>query len=185
MLDMGPYYLTALVSLLGPAVSVAAITGRAFEERVVTSEPRRGERISVEVNTHQIGTIRFSGGAAASISMSFDVWKTDQPRLEIHGTEGSLSCPDPNNFGGSVKLYRPGMEDWEIRRTGHLLYRDNSRGLGLSEMVSAIGEKRPHRASGELAVHVLDTMLAFDRSSAEGRQIELTSTCNQPAVIQV
>lgn len=185
MLDMGPYYLTALVSLLGPAVSVAAITGRAFEERVVTSEPRRGERISVEVNTHQIGTIRFTGGAAASISMSFDVWKTDQPRLEIHGTEGSLSCPDPNNFGGSVKLYRPGMEDWEIRRTGHLPYRDNSRGLGLSEMVSAIGEKRPHRASGELAVHVLDTMLAFDRSSAEGRQIELTSTCNQPAVIQV
>src|ERR1700694_5800049 len=112
LFDMGPYYLTALISLLGPAHRVTASTGMAYTERIATSKEQFGARLPVEVATHISGVIDFDNGAIATLITSFDVWKHNLPNLEIHGTEGSLSVPDPNTFGGVVKLHRAGSNQW-------------------------------------------------------------------------
>jgi predicted dehydrogenase len=102
------------------------------------------------------------------------------PRIEVHGTEGSLSVPDPNGFGGPVKVFRPGYEDWREVPLTHG-YAENSRGIGAADMAYAIRSGRPHRASGELAYHVLDVMLSFQEASEKGRHVKVASTCRQPA----
>jgi len=183
MLDMGPYYVTALVNCIGPAKRVAGATGSALEERTITSEKKYGKRVPVETPTHLAGTIDFANGAIGTIVMSFDVWASRLPRIEIHGTEGSLSVPDPNTFGGPVKLYRPGDKEWlDIPVYTHC-YTDNSRGLGVADMALAVVADRQQRASGELAAHVLDIMLAFEESSTSGGSVVLSTTCNQPAAL--
>ena len=185
MLDMGPYYLTALVNLVGPIKAVSAMTRKTFDTRLITSEPLNGTVIDVETTTHLTGNLLFDNGAVGTITTSFDVWKSDQPRIEIHGSLGSLSCPDPNTFGGPVKLFRQGSEEWiDLPLFSHP-YAENSRGLGLADMASAIEKDRPHRASGALAAHVLDVMLAFDRSSERGSRIDMTTTCDKPAAMPV
>jgi predicted dehydrogenase len=110
---------------------------------------------------------------------SFDVWRANLPCIEIHGTEGSLSVPDPNGFGGEVKIFRPGYEDWQSIPHSHG-YAEQSRGLGLAEMASSIRKKREHRANGELAYHVLDAMHAFLDSGRTNTRIKLKSNCKQP-----
>ena len=111
MFDMGPYYLTALVSLMGPVTRVAGLTRATFPERLITSEARFGEIIEVNTATHIAGILEFSGGAIATMVMSFDVWGHTMPCIEIHGTEGSLSVPDPNGFGGGLPSAYPRMGD--------------------------------------------------------------------------
>ena len=180
MLDMGPYYLTALVNLLGPIRRISGEAVTPFPERLITSEPKNGERITVETPTHLAGTAAFVNGAIASVVMSFDVWKHTLPRIEVHGTEGSLSVPDPNGFGGPVRLFRVGDEDWRDVDTGNFAYADNSRGVGLADMAGAIIDNRAHRANGELAYHVLEAMLAFEQSSETGRAVDIESTCSRP-----
>ena len=185
MLDMGPYYLTALVNLVGPVRAVSAMTRKTFDTRLISSEPLNGTVIHVETTTHLTGNLLFDNGAVGTITTSFDIWKSDQPRIEIHGSLGSLSCPDPNTFGGPVKLFRQGSEEWiDLPLFSHP-YAENSRGLGLAEMASAIVKNRPHRASGALAAHVLDVMLAFDRASESGSRIDMTTTCEKPAAMPV
>ena len=182
MFDMGPYYLTALVSLMGPVTRVAGLTRATFPERLITSEARFGEIIEVNTATHIAGILEFSGGAIATMVMSFDVWGHTMPCIEIHGTEGSLSVPDPNGFGGTVKIFRPGQSDWaEVPLA--FGYAENSRGLGVADMAAAIQSGRPHRASGELAFHVLDVMLAFEEASTAGQYVNLKSTCKKPALL--
>ena len=174
LFDMGPYYLTALVRLLGRAESVMAYASRAYEERVITSKPRCGEVIPVKVDTHHAGIVRFANGALITVCMSFDVWKHEMPRIELYGTDGSLSVPDPNCFGGPVCLAT--SEKREYTEQSLLSpYFDNSRGIGLSEMALAVKEKRPANASGKLALHVLEIMEAFCVSAKEGRMIMLES----------
>jgi len=183
MLDMGPYYLTTLVNCIGPAKRVMGSTGAAFEERTITSEKKRGKKVAIETPTHVTGVIDFVNGAIATIVTSFDVWASGLPRIEIHGTKGSLMAPDPNTFGGPVKLYRPGDKEWlDIPVYTHC-YAENSRGVGVADMALAIMADREHRASGELAAHVLDAMLAFEESSESGRSVMLSTTCNQPAAL--
>lgn len=184
MFDMGPYYLTALVSIIGPVKRVTGSTRITFPERTVTSKPKYGEKIKVEVPTHVTGLLEFANGAIGTIIQTFDVWSANLPRLEIYGTEGSLSLPDPNTFGGPVRVRRMGESEWQDVPLTHI-YSENSRGLGVADMAAAIQGQRPHRASGALANHVLDIMQAFHDAANEGKHIELTSTCERPAPLPV
>ncbi len=181
MLDMGPYYLTALVSLLGPVSSVYGRTGKAFDQRVCTAEATRGRVINVNTWTDYKGLMEFRCGATGLMVMSFDVFGSEVPRIEIHGTEGSLLVPDPNTFGGPVKLFRRGEREAMEIPLYISPYAMNSRGIGLADMASGILENRPHRASGELASHVLDVMLAFEDSAETGAAAAVASSPGRPA----
>ena len=179
MFDMGPYYLTALVFLLG---SVQRVTGSArisFPERIATSPALLGHRITVDIPTHIAGVLDFSSGAVGTLITSFDVWSHSLPRIEIYGTEGSMSVPDPNTFVGPVKVRRAGAQEWtEVPLT----HSDKvGRGIGVADMAYALRSGRPHRASGDLAYHVLDLMHAFHDASASGRHVKVKSKVKQPA----
>ncbi len=179
MLDMGPYYLTALVHLLGPIKRVTGSTKTTFPQRTITSQPHYGEVIDVDVTTHLASVVDFVSGAVGTLIMSFDVWSHTLPRIEIYGSEGSLSVPDPNHFRGPVKVRRAGADAWsEIP----LSYSSEvGRGIGVADMAYAIQSQRLNRVSGALAYHVLDVMLAADEASASGQHINIASTVDRPA----
>jgi predicted dehydrogenase len=179
MFDMGPYYLTALVSLLGPVVRVAGATRITRTERTITSQPRYGEVMNVEVPTHVAGLLDFAAGPIATIITTFDVQASTLPPIEIYGTAGTLAAPDPNTFGGPVKVRLAAESEWkEIAVTRP--YTENSRGLGLADMAEGIRSGRAHRANGDLAYHVLDIMHAIHDASTESRHVLLESTCVRP-----
>jgi predicted dehydrogenase len=180
MFDMGPYYLTTLVSLLGPVTRLSGVARKSFVERIATSEARRGERLPVEVPTHYAATLEFESGPIATLLISFDVWAHNLPRIEIYGSEGSLSVPDPNTFGGPVQLKLSGDSDWRDVPLTHP-YAENSRGLGASDMALALAEGRPHRASGELALHVLDLMESVEEAFVTGQYVKPRTTARRPA----
>ena len=177
MLDMGPYYITALVNILGPVKRVAGITTKAFEERIATSEARAGLRIPVKVTTHLTGVMEFANGAIITMIMSFDMWRHSLPCIEIYGTEGSMKVPDPNGFGGPVAV-APKGGGWE---EFPLAFPNNARMIGVVDMARAIRSGRPHRASGDLTYHVLELMTAFDKSSQTGQHTEIQSMIERPA----
>lgn len=179
MFDMGPYYLTALVALLGPIRRVTGSARISFPQRTITSEKKHGQKVDVEVPTHVTGIMDFASGAIGTITTSFDVWSSDAPCIEIFGSEGTLAVPDPNCFGGPVRIRPKGAESWqEVPLSSG--FEQNGRGIGPSDMAAAILSNRPHRASGELAYHVLDAMHAFHDASETGKHVNLKSTCEQP-----
>ncbi len=180
MLDMGPYYLTALVQLLGPAVSVIG-TGRISRpQRTIRSEPHRGEVIDVAAPTHTSAAIEFASGAIATLVTSFDVAATRYRFIEIYGTEGTLAVPDPNTFKGPV-LMRGVRDEWW--RDTELLAKTlpQQRGIGLGDMMWAMRSGRAHRASADLALHVLEIMDGALTSSEAGTRVPLTTTCERAA----
>ncbi|MBO2945328.1 Gfo/Idh/MocA family oxidoreductase [Paenibacillus sp. F411] len=176
MFDMGPYYLTALVQLMGPIRTVAGMTSKAFEKRVITSEKKKGAEIPVEIPTHVTGTLAFESGAIATMITSFDIFGgSSLPPIEVHGTQGSLRVPDPNSFGGTVQYKKLGDEEWtEVPLIEGMAA--NGRGLGPADMAQAILEGRRHQASGELAYHVLEAMWAFHLSSGSGSFYDMKSS---------
>ena len=176
LFDMGPYYLTALVNLLGPIVRVSGSAKKSFDTRTITSEPLNGAVIPVDVPTHIAGVIDFAGGAVGTIITSFDVYSHTLPWIEIYGSEGTLRVPDPNTFGGPIYVKRFREEEWSAIP---LLkgYSENSRGLGITDMAEAITEGRPHRANGEMAYHVLDVMHGIHDASASGTYYAVKSGC--------
>jgi predicted dehydrogenase len=182
MFDIGPYYLTALVSMLGPVRRLTGSARISFPERLITSQPLAGTKIKVNTPTHVTGILDFVNGSVATVITSFDVWASNLPHIEIYGSEGSLSLPDPNTFGGAVQVKSAQDEGW---RDVPLLpgHTENSRGLGVSDMAAAIREDRPHRASGEMAFHVLDLMQSFEEASTSGHHIEIRSRCERPAAL--
>ena len=182
MLDMGPYYITALVNLLGPVKRVAGITSRARAERLVTSEPLKGTRIPVEVATHAAGTLEFASGAVISMVMSFDVARHRHQPIELYGAAGALSVPDPNHFGGDIEI-ATATEDWRKVPTEHAYADGNYRIIGAADMAQAIRSGRAHRASGDLAFHVLEVMEAVQRSADEGRHITIDTQPARPAML--
>lgn len=175
--DRGPYYLHALIHLLGP---VSRVTGSA---RVTWPERERGgELLKVNAPSHIAGLLDFANGAVCQFLMTADVYSTDLPHIEIYGSEGSLRCIDPNNFGGTLFMRRgegSAMEPVESQ----FGYNVNSRGVGVADMASAIKNKRMHRASGEMACHVVDIINAIHEASTENRHVALTTTCKQPAAL--
>jgi predicted dehydrogenase len=180
MFDMGPYYLTALVSLIGGIKAVSATTRVTFPTRTIKSEPKRGKVVQVETPTHIVAALEFANGAIAQITTSFDVWHSKLPNIELYGTEGSLLVPDPNGFGGQVWLRRAADADWSEVPLSHG-FASNSRGLGVMDMAYARAEGRSNRASGDLAYHVLDVMHACLESGAQGRKVTLESAAERPA----
>ncbi len=183
MLDMGPYYITDLVSLLGPVARVAGFSTMPQSERVITSEPKRNQRVPVRVATHVMGSMLFESGAVVQIGMSFDVSGHRHLPLELYGTEGSLIVPDPNFFGGEVQYLRRGEKTWAAMPVD-LPYADgNYRSIGLADMAYAIRNDRPHRASGDLALHVLEVMEAFEHAARGNRVVEIVSRVDRPAPI--
>jgi predicted dehydrogenase len=193
MMDMGPYYVTALVQLLGEAKATVGMTKKTFPTRTITSQPHYGEVVDVDIDTYLAGNILFSNGAIASIFTTFDVYYTNQARFEVYGTKGTLVVPDPNTFGGPVMLYRPEdhvrgpMVDPALRKldfnpyNGYkeiplmFDYRENSRALGLSDMCKAIETGRDWRANYQQQHHVLEILTSFSKSCEKGEYIPLTT----------
>ncbi len=183
MFDMGPYYLTALVNLLGPVKRVTGSTRVSFPEREITSKPKAGTVITVNTPTHVVGVLEFVSGAIATVVTSFDVWYSEMPNIELYGSMGTLSVPDPNTFGGPVQLRSAGAQRWNDIALTHA-YAANSRGVGIADMARALQTGRPARASGDLAYHVLDIMHAIHEASAHGCHVELTSQPARPEAMR-
>lgn len=183
MFDMGPYYLTALFTMLGSARRVTGSTAISFAQRTITSEKKNGQVIDVEVPTHVAGIIDLSSGAIATILTSFDVWAAELPRIEVYGSLGTLSVPDPNGFGGPVKMRLAGQDAFETVEIARP-YAENSRGLGVADMARAVREgKADHRASGSLALHVLEAMHGFHIASDSGRHYQMQSSFTAPTAV--
>jgi predicted dehydrogenase len=180
MLDMGPYYITALVNLIGPVARVAGITSRVRETRMISSEPLKGQSVAVDVATHVAGTLEFASGAVVSIATSFDVPRHRHTPIELYGTDAALAVPDPNRFGGPVDAARVG-EDWASIPLTHGFDDGNFRSIGVADMAHALRGGRAHRASGELALHVLEVMEAFQVSSETGRHVQIETRPERPA----
>lgn len=184
MFDMGPYYLTALVSLIGPAKTVCGMNSIPFRQRTITSQKKFGKVIDVKVPTHVTGTIEFKNGAIATVITSFDVWGSTLPRIEIYGTRGTLLVPDPNTFGGEVKIQTYFQNEFKEIPLTHI-YSENSRGLGVADMADALCTGRANIASGQLACHVLDIMHAFHTSAKRRTFIDLQTECARPEALKV
>lgn len=181
MFDMGPYYLTALVAMLGPITRVTGSTRVSYPERTITSQPKFGQKITVETPTHIAGVIDFASGPIGTILTSFDVKGNSLlPRIEVYGSEGTLVVPDPNGFGGQISIWRAGAREWSNIPLTHG-YADNARGVGAADMAKAVQTGRKHRANAEMAYHVLEAMHGFHDASDQGAHYVMKSTCEKPA----
>jgi predicted dehydrogenase len=181
LLDMGPYYLTALVFLLGPIRRVTGLAQTGAPSRVIGSGPREGSRFPVETETHVVALVEHENGAVVTLTMSYDA-RAEESSFELWGMEGTLALADPNYFGDEIGLRGEGLESFATvpPRAGPV---DAARGLGLADLVAAHAEGRPHRASGELALHVLDAMTGILAAAREGRMVELESRVERPRPI--
>ncbi|WP_433306869.1 Gfo/Idh/MocA family protein [Actinoplanes sp. CA-030573] len=178
LLDMGPYYLTALVQLLGPIRAVTGAASRPRSSRTIGSGPRQGTTIPVEIDTHVTGILEHTSGALSTITTSFDAVRTTASPIEIHGDRGSLAVPDPNKFDGDVRLFELGATEWRTLPPS-AGYTAAARGIGLLDQIAAAEP----RATGTLALHVLDAMTALLESAAAGRRRELTTTAERPPLV--
>ena len=181
MLDMGPYYIPDLVNLLGPVASVMAASATPQRERQIYSEPKRGQLMPVKVATHVAGILSFRSGALIQMTMSFDVPAHQHLPFELYGTAATLLVPDPNLFGGEIKTRTPVEKEWQSVPVTLPFADGNYRSLGVADLAGAILDNRPHRASGELALHVLEVMEGFARSSEAGHPIEMSTSVDRPA----
>ena len=156
--------------------------GKEIKHESISSQYQPFGTYPVNVTTHLTGVVKFKSGAVITVITSFDCYKHGHPPIEIYGSEGSLQVPDPNTFDGPVRVFKPGYDDWREVPLTHG-YSENNRSIGAADMAYALRSGRPHRASGELANHVLEIMLAFDRSSAAKREIALQTTCARPEAL--
>jgi len=195
VLDLGPYYIANLINLIGPVKRVAALTSMASETRTITSQPRAGEVIPVRTPTNIHALLEFENGATVTLSASWDVWSHRHANMELYGTDGSLFVPDPNFFGGTVeasgrnKEIKP-LEGWDhpfgINNQEHANGpRANYRTAGLADMAVAILDGRDARCSLDRALHGVDVMTSILQSGAEGRFVDLSTTCTQPQALGI
>lgn len=189
VLDIGPYYVTNLVQLLGPVERVVALASTPETERTILSEPRRGERIPVKTPTTIHALLQFASGAVVTMCTSWDVWGHGHKPMELYGTEASLDVPDPNFFGGDLILTRANAGQETVTPWKHPFgvanqdTRANYRTAGLADMAQAIGEKRPHRCSMELALHAVEVMTGILKAGESGAFVDMTTTCERPAAL--
>jgi predicted dehydrogenase len=180
--DMGPYYLTSLVHLLGPVVRVSGAARRSSRERTIATGPNAGTVLPVDVDTHITALLEHASGVASTVTVSFEVWGTRSPKFEVYGSLGTLAVPDPNRFSDPVEVLTAESGEWApVPESAG--YRDAGRGYGLADMAAAIAAGKPHRASGELAFHVLDIMESILTASTEHRVVELSSTVERPEAL--
>ncbi len=194
ILDMGPYYITNLVQLIGPVKSVTAMTTAAFATRTIGNGPRDGEVITVETPTNIHALLEFHNGAVVTVGVSWDVWAHRHPNMDLYGELASLYVPDPNFFGGDVTLTDEKGEKHILDHKGHpwsVHNQENHLGepisnyrcAGLADMVTAIEENRQHRCNIDLAVHVTEVMTSVLKAGAERTWVEMTTTCERPEYI--
>ncbi|MGZ9809010.1 Gfo/Idh/MocA family protein [Pseudoroseicyclus sp. H15] len=193
VLDLGPYYVTNLIQLIGPVKRVGAMASISFPERKIANGPREGEMLKVNTPTNIHAILEFENGAIVTLGASWDVWKHRHFNMELYGEEGSLYVPDPNFFGGHVEMSERGADVAEIAERGHPFgianqpkdapTQANYRCAGLADMATAIAEGRPHRCSLELAVHAVDVMTSILKSGETGEFVEMTTTCERPAAL--
>lgn len=194
VLDLGPYYVTNLIQLLGPVRAVAAMANATFATRTIGSGARQGETVPVDTPTNIHALLEFASGATVTLSASWDVWTHRHANMELYGTEGSIFVPDPNFFAGSVEIAEAGgasrMLAVEDHPFGKINMTDgggrdqaNYRCAGLADMASAIDEGREHRCNLDLALHVVDVMVSILKAGAEKRWVEMTTTCTRPAAL--
>ncbi len=183
LFDVGVYYITALVSLLGPVVKVSGSSTRPPSQRTVRAGPHAGSTFLVGTPTHVSALLEFSSGPVCTLIASFDVWATELPRLELYGSDGTLSVPDPNHFAGPARLNRAEDKSWTEVATDSP-YTDTLRGLGLAEMATALSKGRAPRASAEMAYHVLDVMASVLTSAERGRHMDIKSGCERPTPLR-
>jgi predicted dehydrogenase len=181
LLDMGPYYLSALIHFFGSVSRVTGIATRSSRVRTIETGPRAGTPLPVSIDTHVSALLEHANGVTSTVTVSFEVWKSRAPKFEVYGTEGTISVPDPNMFSDAVEA-AVRDQDWE-QVPDSAGYIDTGRGVGLADMAEAIQENRPHRASGRLALHVLEIMDAILRSSREKAVIEIDSTAERPEIV--
>lgn len=189
VLDLGPYYVSNLVQLLGPVKRVAAMSSSGRQERTITSQPRFGELISVETPTTIHAVLQFHSGAQITYCASWDVWQHGHSNMELYGLDGTLHVPDPNFFGGEVRMTEKGSfvnisEAWNhpFSKTNDRTFA-NYRTAGLADMAQAILENRPHRCSLEFSLHVVDVMTSILASGESGRFIDINTTCDRPEAL--
>ncbi len=193
VLDIGPYYITNLIQLLGPIASVAALSSTPRKERVIANGPRNGEKVPVKTPTTFHALLRFDSGAVVTLGTSWDVWQNGHAPMELYGEAGTVYVPDPNFFGGTVR-YTQGSKDvkklpaWNHpfgvpnQKHSHGMMA-NYRTAGLSDMALAIQSGRPHRCSLELALHAVDVMTAILKSGETGKFVAMQTTCERPAAL--
>lgn len=181
LLDMGPYYVSALVTLLGPVASVIGAASHTRDTRVIATGSRAGEHIPVTTDTHVSGILVHESGALSTLVMSFDAVATASANIEVHGENGSLMVPDPNHFSGEVKLHRLGGDTWETLPVS-AGYVDAARGIGLHDLALTAPGREP-RAGGKLAFHALDIMESLLRSAHTGQTVAIASTCRRPDAV--
>jgi predicted dehydrogenase len=182
LFDMGPYYLTALISLLGPVRKVGGFARKTYDRKMTTRPDNYGTMFGVEVPTYVSCTMEFASGAIANLTTSFDMHfpsgESNLPYLQIFGTEGVLTLPDPNKFDGPVLVRRPNGETAAMPLTHG--FTDNCRGMGLSDMAHGLETGEKHRADGGLAYHVLDVMSGILDSAARSEIRRIESSCDRP-----
>ncbi|MEM1286251.1 MAG: Gfo/Idh/MocA family oxidoreductase [Pseudomonadota bacterium] len=191
MLDLGPYYVTNLIQLLGPVKRVAALATAPQTERLISSEPRAGERIPVKTPTNIHALLDFEHGATVTVTTSWDVWAHRHGHMELYGSRGSLFMPDPNMFGGVLEkadadgaVSPVAMWDHPFSVANDRLDTDpraNYRTAGLADIAQAIRDDRPHRCSFDLALHAVDVMVSVIRSGETGEFVDITTRCERPA----
>lgn len=182
LLDMGPYYLTALVHFFGPVVRVSGLASRSSRSRSIETGPLAGTVIPVDVDTHVSAVLEHASGVTSTVTVSFEIWQTRSPLFEVYGTAGTLAVPDPNRFSDPVEIATSDDPEWRVvpDSAGFVAA---GRGIGLADLAEAVTEGRPHRASGRLALHVLEIMDAVLRSGADRRVVSIESTVERPDLV--
>ncbi len=192
VLDMGAYYISNLVQLIGPVKRVMAMSSKPQSQRTISSEPRAGEVIEVNVQTTVNAIMEFEQGAQITFGSSWDVWSSENNLIELHGTKQSMVIPDPNHFGGNVKLSDGETEKvlppFKVLSTPNLedasgVLKSNYRGIGLADMAVAISQGRDHRCSGDLALHVIEVMLRILASAESGQSETISTRCVRPEAL--
>ena len=179
MMDMAPYYLNMFISLIGPVDSVQTMSKITWPERTIKVEPRRGEKIQVEVPTYVSSTMRFENGVIATFVNSFDIWRTQQPHIEIYGEKGTMVIPDPNRYKGDVLIRRFRDTEWRVLPQ-FVEYGEYGRGIGIVDMIRSIDAGVPHKTGLDMAYHTTDIIMAMDEAGALGRELKIESTTAKP-----
>ena len=195
ILDLGPYYISNLIQLIGPVKRVAALATIPAKERTITSKPRAGEKIPVNTPTTILALLEFESGAAVTFNASWDVWDHGHAPMELYGEGGTIHVPDPNFFGGTVRYSKSGKPVKKAPKWNHPFGIPNQkhkqgamanyRTAGLADMAIAIAEGRPHRCSLEAALHAIDVMTGILKSGETGKFVDMQTTCERPAALGI